>query len=121
MTIHSIPGSETVPLERIADVERLRIELRERVEQGGCVYLDYQPGNGTRYAMCVQKMDDARSLGREHPYAGSWLVSLLDFRTCMLISQDGTAAPEYIQQKLGIGGPDAAALAFLFAQPPEGR
>jgi hypothetical protein len=84
------------------------------------LFIEYQPGNGTRYPLLITPIHDfpteARSrmgAGREPPTGRELMVTLFrdEYRTVLV--GGFFLAPSYLQEKLGVGEVDAVIIGEL--------
>lgn len=80
----------------------------------GRTYVDYQPGNGTRYSFLfveIVGMPEMKHRAGGHDHA--WLITNLIRGTSMLVGHDGFVAPRYVAEKLGQSEPDSVVIGEL--------
>jgi hypothetical protein len=71
-------------------------------------FLQYEPGNATRYAIWIVK-----GFGHQGP-DDYYLVALPEWRTCYYLQlKESMLHPAYLEEKLGVTGGDAKVLTEL--------
>ncbi len=80
-------------------------------------FIEYQPGNGTRYTLVFSRllMTMHRTGYEEHATVVSWLQT----GRCMVLAPTGYIAESYVAEKLDCREGDALVLAELFAHVTE--
>lgn len=90
-------------------------------EVPGRRFIEYQPGDATRYLLLFVDLDfgDTHGLGQHVGSNGSAsVVTLLNWPHCpsVVLQRDGGfLAPAYVEEKLGVGGPSSVTLAEIIA------
>lgn len=74
----------------------------------GTMFYDYQPGNGTRYALLFTSLTGGAGTNIK---AGSQLVTDLLSGRAAVLAPSGFLAPGYISEKLGMSEADGAVVA----------
>ena len=74
------------------------------------VFVDYQPGNGTRYSVCFTFLGLA---GSEQIGGNDVIVTIENLRKCMTINSGGNVYWTYAAEKLGLGRADAEPMTAL--------
>ena len=82
-------------------------------------FVDYQPGNGTRYWFSIMNTDDFdnevnKKLGFYE--SSGYLVTDLNHMKSMVLTREGFISYDFIMEKLGCGISDAYVLAELFGK-----
>ena len=106
MTIRTIPIADAI--------------LWTENRTGPTIFIEYEPGNGTRYICTITELDlTARALpalgfSRVEP-AGVFMFAWLNKGRAHAFRNDGYLAPGYVAEKLNCGLADGAVLAELIA------
>lgn len=87
-------------------------------ESDGFTFVDYQPGNGTRYCVTLMSTDEfdppvCERMGWESGSVVATLFSEKPYKS-MMLAPTGFLHWSYVEEKLGVGESDAKVLAELF-------
>ncbi len=85
------------------------------------IFVDFQPGNGTRYLIGLTKFSDGAN---DYPQtrkatggisSGGWLMTWINCGRCCVLQPEGFLWPNYLQEKIGGSLADAIVLSRLVA------
>jgi len=99
------------------EIKALGAEASLWLADDGCVRIEFQPGNGTRYDLLVVEPSSQRVGGKPTDAQDErWVVAVMNFGTVYEFGHEAAPYPSYLAEKLTNGNhADAAALHLLLA------
>lgn len=77
-------------------------------------FVDYQPGNGTRYSVCFTFLGNIDSEKAKYQIGGhDTIVSIENFRRCMTVGAGTRTSAVYVAEKLNMNMADAEPITAL--------
>lgn len=78
------------------------------------LFVEYQPGNGTRYSVCFTFLGNIDREKVEDQIGGhDTIVSIESMRKCMTVGWEHYTSPTYVAEKFGFSMADAEPVAAL--------